>query len=497
MTVTVTYTQLVKCKARHYAIDNAIKITTTNRSKSSIVERSYVREIYDRFNQKEEISPDKNEISCIDKNYIISWEKLHDSCEGIKRAEDLKVCYLCGPEPNNDFKEFTEFGVLPHNIWAFENKLHDYSEALNTFTEGEYPQPRIIKQNIESFFKNSDQKFDIVYLDFCCSFISEKHGLKCVKTLFEKGRLNSNGVLITNYSMPDISKDNQEMIELISLYMYFKQEENLPIEIDNGSIKSEKYIELKNNIKKDFEKSYGEFISIVIRDVASVIVPVQKLQNNEYFSNLFKRSNNEKEYERLFKESKNNALAKFFITAKFLTDSGYRNDALGRFLNEIGGIDLLYDSFKFIIEMQNTEVMEDKSLNEVINYFESSKIYQFLDRVHKNMFWDITVNQLTYPMHYNNRLNYRYKYVARQNTMMMDVTCFDQCRYIYEWLPAIHQLKSAFMNKSWQYVFRFALDGLVKSRMQYNKEIFYQGSVIQEEPEEIEFREMKERIKID
>lgn len=40
----------------------------------------------------------------------------------MKRAEELSVCYLAGPEPINDFKEFTEMGVLPENIWAFEIK---------------------------------------------------------------------------------------------------------------------------------------------------------------------------------------------------------------------------------------------------------------------------------------------------------------------------------------------------------------------------------------
>lgn len=152
----ITYNQPIKCKARHDAIAKAIKIVALDRSKSSVVERGYVRNLYDYINSKDEISKDKLEIKCIDKQFIISWEKLHDSCEGVKRVEDLKVCYLCGPEPDNDFKEFVECGVLPNNIWAFENDVSNYSEAVSRFGEGEYPQPRIIKQNVESYFKYSD-----------------------------------------------------------------------------------------------------------------------------------------------------------------------------------------------------------------------------------------------------------------------------------------------------------------------------------------------------
>lgn len=489
-----TYSQLSKCKARHNAIDNAIKMITVNRGNSAIVEKCYVRNIYDQFIQKDEMSEDKNEVLCVDKNYIISWERLHDSCIGTKRPEDLKICYLCGPEPNNDFKEFIDYGVLPHNIWAFENRQNDYNEALNTYKEGEYPQPRIIKQNIESFFRYSDQTFDIIYLDFCCSFVSDKHGLKCIKTMFEKGRLNSNGVLITNYSVPDLSKNQDDLIDLISLYMYFKQDMNFPVNMNSGVLEAKGYIDNRNRIKNNLRFYYGEFISLVIRDVASVIVPVQKLQHNEYFSNLIKVSEQNEGYVRLFNKAKNNALAKFFLTVMHLSDNNYCNMVLERFLNELGGLDSLYSSFVFIIEMQNSEFLNDDCLNETLRYFESGDIYQFLDKVHKNMFWDIVVNQLTYPMHYNNKLNCRCEYVAKHNTMMMDVTCFDACRYIYEWLPAIHQIKSAFLNKSWQYVFRFALDGLVKSRMNYNKEIFYQGSVIREEESACKMMKKREII---
>ena len=99
-------------------------------------------------------------------------------------------------------------------------------------------------------------------------------------------------------------------------------------------------------------------------------------------------------------------------------------------------------------------------------------------------------------MHYNIRPNYRCDYVAKHNHMFMDMTIFDECRYIYEWLPAMHQIQSAFLNKSWQYVFRFALDGLVKSRKEYNNELFFQGAVISDREEKFGVPKISERQKI-
>lgn len=49
---------------------------------------------------------------------------------------------------------------------------------------------------------------------------------------------------------------------------------------------------------------------------------------------------------------------------------------------------------------------------------------------------------------------------------------------IYDWIPSVNQLQQAFSNLSWQYTFRFGLDGLVKQRINYNNEFFFQGSVI-------------------
>ena len=131
---------------------------------------------------------------------------------------------------------------------------------------------------------------------------------------------------------------------------------------------------------------------------------------------------------------------------------------------------------------------------EIINFFESGNdLYQFLDKPNRALFFDLVVNQLSYPMHYCSHSTKRITYKAKGTQMYMDSIVFDECRYIYDWLPSIHQIKNAFCNLSWQYVFRFALDGLVKQRINYNNEFFFQGSVINKNIAPFNAKEIPER----
>lgn len=105
-------------------------------------------------------------------------------------------------------------------------------------------------------------------------------------------------------------------------------------------------------------------------------------------------------------------------------------------------------------------------------------MHQFLDKPNYNLYIDCILNQIGYPLHPVVNKAKRYKYKAKSTTMFTDLIVFDECRYIYEWLPTLNQINHAFENKSLQYIFRFALDGLIKNRINYNNEFFYGGSVI-------------------
>lgn len=476
-----SYTQLSKNIARHTSLMSAIEVLTTMREKACCVGRNYVRRVFDYFVLQEDESNNKKETQKINQNYILNWEKLHDSCVNTKRPEDLAVCYLCGPEPNNDFRELVSLGILPQNIWAFETNAEAYKSAISSYKTGEYPQPRIIKQNIETFFQETPKRFDIIYIDACGSIPSQQHALRCISTLCSNHRLNSPGVILSNFSIPNITDPCiNEYYRLISMYLFFKEYPNENIEVNEYGIKNVSFINLMEKVKSDFETYYGIFTSSILRDIPAVIIPVQRIAKNPYIGQLFEKIDFTQEIDiPLINQISNNSLAKYFFVVDLLKRNSLLDNKTLVFIKELGNIEDLINGFKLLLYLKNDKVILKNDIIKIKENFDLGKnIYQFLDKPHSNLFFDTILNQLSYPMHCNVSESKSSTYTAKSTAMYIDITVLDECRYIYEWLPAIHQIQSAFDNLSWQYIFRFALDGLVKMRQENNNEFFFQGAVI-------------------
>lgn len=452
---------------------------------------------------------DKREVQKIDVAYINMWEKFHDSLVGYKRPEDLVVCYLSGPEPQNDFNELVSLGIHPQNIWAFESDNLTYNQAIENYNTLPFPQPKIVKGSIEHFFKSTPKKFDIVYIDACGVIASNQHALKIISSMIKFHRLNSPGVIITNFALPDITKsiEVEEYSKLISKYLLFKStipNENL---IDRNVTIEEQIIQLSNLIKCDFETYYGHFITRVLMDIPSVIIPGQRFVNSQYHNKII--DNNSEiglQYsDYYFKNTRHNSLLDFLLfnellKTKPILDSKLISSKTKAFINELSGIDQysidLLNSMKYITGLKDGHLQLNKNIQAIKDYFENSKgeIYRFLDLPDSNMFLDLIINQLSYPMHYNTAAIKRYKYKAKSTQMFTDVFVFDECRYIYEWLPTIDLIKNAFKDVSWQYTFRFALDGLIKQRLKYNNEYFFQSSVVNHNHEFFNSKKLSDRI---
>lgn len=196
--------------------------------------------------------------------------------------------------------------------------------------------------------------------------------------------------MITNFSAPDLSADNQELCKFIAFYLYFKKENAEEIKLIDKSICNIEYKRLLQQVKNNFDEHYSDFISNVIRDLGSILVPIQKIRTNTYFSKLFKENTNQEEnYSSLFQQAKNNNLAKMIFSAKFLEDNDVHSKIFDLFFNDIGSLDDLFYCFKVLIKMQQGKINIDNSLKAITDYFESGQIYKFLDTVHKNMFFDI------------------------------------------------------------------------------------------------------------
>ena len=438
----------------------------------------------------------------------VNWERMHSNLMGIKRPDELSVCYLSGPEPENDFQEFISMGVLPQNIWAFESERNTYLQALSTVDGSTYMQPKIVKTAIERFFENTPKKFDIVYIDACASLISDQHALRCVSSLFQNHRLNSPGILITNFANLDNNNvsDKNQYIDLITRYYFLRKNRKACLMNDHGNIRFEDEFDIaKEQVEKNLETAYGDFITAMVCNAASITVPSLRFCNSNYLQTLSTTNPipNKRYNFQDVNTIKDNTVYKFFAINSFLAQesanfSGIeRVNKLARELTGMQQTHGLLPSLRKIHDIRSNSEATPTTLRNVIEYFDgNSELYQFLDKPNRVLFFDSVINQLSYPMHNAADKVTRLTYKAKETRMFTDLLLFDECRYIYDWIPAIHQIPKAFSNPSWQYTFRFGLDGLIKQRINYNNEFFFQGSVISKANSEFKAQTWKKRVYI-
>lgn len=503
----VTYRQETKNTVRHTVIRRAVEMLTTERTQACCVRHSYVRDLYDYFNDLAE-SHEQEEARKIDVSYIQEWESMHANDLGVKHPEELSVCYLAGPEPENDFAEFVSMGIKPQNIWAFECERNTYLQALTSIDSTNFMQPKLIKTSIERFFEASPKTFDIVYIDACASLISDQHALRCIASMFKHHRLCSPGVLISNFAYLDetIGMEKQQYIDIISRFNFIRDNRNACLLDNQGTvIFNGGYDEVKKSVEENLEETYGDFVSAMICNTASISIPSVRFCNSNYLRSL---SNTQPVpiSQLQFPDVntiKDNTLYKYLAMNCFLkqTSSNFEGiPKVDKLISEIsaptGGYDLLSSSKK-LYEIKSKGVDISPDLKDTLAFFDKEQsMYQFLDKPNRLLFYDAVISQLSHPMHYVSDKALRLTYVAKKKRMFTDLMLFDECRYLYDWLPAIHQIPNAFSNPSWQYTFRFALDGLIKQRMNYNNEFFFQGSVVRKTVPGFEAKLMQKRIKI-
>lgn len=503
----LSYKQETKNFVRHTIIRNAVEQLTINRSTACCVRNSYVRDLFDYFTHQNE-SHEQAEALKIDTAYIREWERIHSNLIGSKRPDELSVCYLSGPEPENDFNEFISMGVLPQNIWAFESERNTYLQALKAVDGSTYLQPKIIKSSIERFFENTPKKFDIVYIDACASLISDQHALRCVASLFQNQRLNSPGVLITNFAFLDASNsiEKNQYIDLLSRFSIIRDNRNSALLADAGSIRfNVKQDELYLQTEKNLEDAYGDFITAMVCDAASITIPSLRFCNSNFLQAL-STTNPIPGTVYSFSDIntiKDNTFYKYAASNAFLEQqvAGYAGiDRIKKLCAELSGKSQHFDllsSLQKLHEIKNGNNAVPEDIIKVVEFFDSdSVLYQFLDKPNRVLFIDSAINQLSYPMHYVCDKANRLTYVAKEKRMFTDLMVFDECRYIYDWIPATHQIIKSFSNPSWQYTFRFGLDGLIKQRINYNNEFFFQGSVVSKTVPTFEAKQLPKRTRI-
>src|SRR5258708_298165 len=290
------YKEPEKIKAREKSIFAAVDLLTRKRSTGTIADRGYLRRVWEKLNY--DGSPADREINNkLTTNTITRWETFYDSIFFNKKPENLKVAYLCGPDPINDLKVLSQAVVLPENVWAFESDKQSYLTATQILLNSQYPFVKIVKTDIKNFVEFSNIKFDIIYLDFCGPIYNRGRDTKNIETLTAIAKfrpLTSPGVLISNFAL--MTKDQDEegydlTTKLVAGYLFpkdFLEDEQSPSllseSMTSNGIHEAEFLDI---VKGKLGKYYSQFVTRLIQDLFEVIVPADRLMNTPKILRIF------------------------------------------------------------------------------------------------------------------------------------------------------------------------------------------------------------------
>ncbi len=460
-----SYKQEKKEGARNRIWEKAIANLTTEKDNNLIISEAKVRKMW-RYTFNESVhTKEFSDTNNIDDSF------LNDFCDYIhrtnppKRAEDLKIIYFCGPEPENDLKILIELGVKIENIWAIEKDSDTFHSAVER-VKSLYPNLKIFRMDFKAFCEiYQHQKFDIIYLDFTQSSFSVQTAAT-IHNVFDYKMLQEFGVLITTNSVPseeDILKNEDKYLDLLTS-MFVRQ-----THVESSILGRKNYYEvlssegldnpksLKREIKKNFKGAYSSFSTLYPIFYSNQVAPAYRIFKNSILSQLLINSNS----------NYTGTLDLTNPTVYFVNNLNddwknkkemyeYKNSNVKRTRKQC--VELL-DVFsrKCVLNLKNEE-FEDRIAKTFEFMQELEKKRYFCDVIFEKTLREFTVFQMGIPNHVNYSSHDRFSYIAKTNEMNVDIFVFDECRSIYDWWPLFDMYENNMKVLEKQIILRIAID---------------------------------------
>ncbi len=423
--------------------------------------------------------------------FLNSWCDFANNTYGNKNACDLRVAYLCGPEPENDVEVLLRLGVHIENIWAVEADKGCFNTAINR-VRNKYPTLKVFHGSIDGFFKIYPLSFDIIYLDFTAPLFSkDKKPFLTMHNIFDSQVLSEIGILITNSSVPDKTEEGVDF-----LADFFVDHRYLEGSVHGAKYNEEKIISwfgdgvgsyygdgnkdvLVSKIQDNYEGAYSAFCSLYPIFYANVIAPDYRVAKEKLiFEKLFTNDNAiyerwiSKEYlddygvyssypevgfvERLHKS--NYKLSKYW-------DSVYHNREAGAKCNRFQAVKISA-ALRSGFNLGNVEMFSKSLLESVKKTYNVMKTYEenrlFCDMVFPGILAETALNQLGLPYHPQMSNHRRYCYTAKVRKMFIDIFTFDRCRSFYDWIPLIEFYDADLAIMERQMILRSCIDAIGK-----------------------------------
>ncbi len=478
-----TYNQPIKNIARQKLISGAIKALTTNRRKSTLVrvdELTHTIAYATGFLEQAKIDrPTHDEM-----RKILDWFKgLYSDMVGMKRASQLKVLYLAGPEPQNDLQELIKLGCRPENIWAIENDRNTYKQAIKALRHNGH-HIRLHHGSLASFFERVREKFDIVYIDGCGPCFGGKPStIRSVLELFLREGLSDISALLTNFSsIPD--SRTSEYLDVVANYFSPRYNETpKPLweagydpAIGEGDLKY-----CREAYRPHLRDAYSDFITRIISDCGRRLVPLAKVGANPDVLRKFLKDPGKavKDVEQACRlpapgedvmafmiDSKNvrsapgaYPLLSFMIRGmesegRSLLDSLASYSVDGRpLVKSYGTFALIENVFEGHFELASKELIE--VFRE--NWFDYHGGY-FCDVPMPSLAVNLLAGCYGHPYLTNAAKSFRFSYTAKKTEMFCDMFLLDRARYLFDCMPTIDLVPSKFKSHAFQLLIRACID---------------------------------------
>lgn len=531
-----TYKQDIKEQSRVRIWTHAIESLTTRRDETRILNRTYLTKLsaFVEARIKRVLNP----------SILSDFFSFLDLSYGKKNANEIKVAFFCGPEPENDVKVLLSLGVRLENMFAFEWCKPEYKLAVDAL-RGKYPQLKIFNGSIETYAQLHNTSFDVIYLDFTSTLNT------CFKTIcavLDNNMLSPLGVLAVNTTYPDKTTEN---IDFLSNYFFYdimfersvlegdeKYEEFMPGfgRVEGASCHGwETPDDLKPYIDEHFEDAYSAFQSDFINGYANITKPIYSIMSQDILKKrLFKLQildellKYEKAYNQMDFDYFNDGINLFSMKFRMLDEEDpirkhFSTNENGHKFNRIQSLMLwellvnaqyihhydlddkgigvdeegntIYEKIDILSYLSDPIISAVKVIEDLIKPGNGNVMFCDLPMIH--LWLEMIVNSLGYPYHTNLKNHERHRYTAKDRQMCVDVFTFDQCRGFYDWLPMIEYQADYVKDYDRQLISRMCVDAIAKNSLGVIQQQYF-GSAIAGEGDQpwAHFVDFPKRIEI-
>lgn len=484
-----TYRQPEKERVRQRILRRAVDLLTRRRANTPIVRPGELRAVVDyAADLLKKLG--RSDLRSSVQDELDKWLEWQASRIQQRKPSELRLIYLCGPEPLNDLRVLLELGVNPHNVWGVESNETAFRAALKELAKADLP-VKLHKGTLAEFFERVPETFDIAYLDTTGPILGGKPAtLSPTLELLRASRLEPLSVLITNFAeapLPDSGRYAAVMTDYFR-FRYNDVPQRLHEQDVDPAWSAFDSAHMLSVVTANLQTVYSDFVTRLIIDLARYWIPSARgfrILERQYLCDPGTAKSTREAAYSPGKPAETVSEILHTVGDTVLSPSSYplvsflrsmqERDPREPLIQQLGEMPFFNRS---ALELNRTVALLDK-IAEGHWKIASEELLQaiaapWFDRVrtYESFTCDLPFPNLTVhsllgiygrPYFYSSRDSVRGRYKAKSTEMFTDLFVLDQCRYYFDWFPTVPQAPSRFRSHAFQVLARCILDRIWSS----------------------------------